>query len=252
MVIGCSPPQVADGGTAGGGMLGPTGTGGGSAGGTSGASGGGTSGGPTAGGGSAGGSSAGGSSAGGSAATGVPYAYVGSGGNIYIFRLEPSDGGLTPRGQIAAGNGSSFLAVHPSKRWLYAVNEGSSQVASFAIDAGTGGLTFINRVSSFGMGPAHLSVHPSGQYVLVSHYGNGAVAVPAVIRLHRGDISIDRRDSVRLIRFATRPADAERDDAQTGGEPERDRMSVHRSVRKHNPTLPTRQRLRIRTGQLCR
>ena len=38
---------------------------------------------------------------------------------------------------VVASNGASFLAVHPSKRFLYAVNEGSSMVAAFSIDAGT-------------------------------------------------------------------------------------------------------------------
>ncbi len=165
-------------------------SGGGAAGGNAAAGGAATAGGAgsTAGGGSAG-SSAGGSTAGGSAGgsaggatpPGTPYVYVGAGNTIHIFRLELSDGGMTPRGQISAGNGSSFLAVHPSKRWLYAVNEGSSQVAAFAIDAGTGGLTFVNRVSSFGSGPAHLSVHPSGRWVLVSNYGSGDVATVPIL-----------------------------------------------------------------------
>ncbi|MBL8953392.1 MAG: lactonase family protein [Myxococcaceae bacterium] len=176
MVIGCSGGEVVDGGTSGGASAGGNSAGGGSS-----AGGGVTAGGSTAGGSTAGGASAGGGSAGGSAVAGVPYVYVGAGNTIYIYRLEPGDGGMTARGQVPAGNGASFLAVHPSKRWLYAVNENSSEVAAFAVDAGTGGLTFINRVSSFGAGPAHLSVHPAGRYLLVSNYGSGDIATVPIL-----------------------------------------------------------------------
>src|SRR5438067_797019 len=97
------------------------GTGGGGAAGVGGSmAGGGATGGGSAGGGSAGGAAGGsaGGAAGGSAggAPGLPFVYVGSGGNnIYLFQLEPSDGGLTPRGSVVGGTGSSFLALHPSK-----------------------------------------------------------------------------------------------------------------------------------------
>ena len=144
---------------------------------------GGGSGGGSAGGGGGGGGSAGGvgGGAGGAASAGRPFVYVGSGNNIHVFKLEPSDAGLSPQGTFAGGNGSSFLAVHPSKRWLYAVNEGSDMVASFAIDAGTGGLRLINRVSSQGAGPAHVSVDPTGRYVMVANYGGGTVALYPVV-----------------------------------------------------------------------
>ena len=159
---GGSGGESAGGGSAGGGA------GGGAAGGLAGGSGGGPAGG-------SGGSGGAGGAGGG--APGQPFVFVGSGNNIFVFKLEPADAGLSPRGTFDAGAGSSFLAVHPSKRWLYAVNENSSMVASFAIDAGTGGLTFINRVSSQGNGPAHVSVHPSGRYAMVANYGGGTVAV---------------------------------------------------------------------------
>jgi 6-phosphogluconolactonase len=106
---------------------------------------------------------------------------VGAGDNIYLFKLEPTDAGLSPRGSIAAGSGSSFLAVHPTKRWLYAVNENGDAVASFAIDAGTGGLTFLNRVSNVGSGPAHLSVDPTGRFVMVANYGGGTVSILPIL-----------------------------------------------------------------------
>lgn len=109
-----------------------------------------------------------------------PFVYVGSSnGNISVYALDSASGNLTPRGQTAAGSNPSFLAVDPSHRHLYAVNEGGNagQVAAFEIDPASGALRFLNRVSSEGRGPAHLSVDATGRWVLVANYGDGAVAV---------------------------------------------------------------------------
>jgi 6-phosphogluconolactonase len=104
---------------------------------------------------------------------GVPlttYVYVGTGGtNIYLFEL--SDGGLLPRGTFAAGTAPSFLALTPGT--LYAVNEGTSQVAAFSIGDG-GSLALLNRVPSGGSGPAHVTV--ADGFVYVANYGSGHAA----------------------------------------------------------------------------
>ena len=56
----------------------------------------------------------------------------------------------------------SFLAFHPNKKFLYAVNEGQASVSAFAIDAKTGELTFLNSQPSGGGAPCHLLVDPTG------------------------------------------------------------------------------------------
>lgn len=132
--------------------------------------------------GSGGGGGAGGNGgAGGSAPVGVPFVYVGvDTDEILIYRLDRETGALTFLDRTDAGPGPSFLAVDPTRRFLYAVNEGSSEIASFAIDPATGGLTFLNRVPSGGQGPAHVSVDGTGGYVLAANYGGGSVSVFAV------------------------------------------------------------------------
>jgi len=50
-------------------------------------------------------------------------------------------------------------------------------VSAFRIDAASGGLTFINRVSSQGNGPAHVSVDHAGKFVFVANYNGGTIAV---------------------------------------------------------------------------
>jgi 6-phosphogluconolactonase len=103
---------------------------------------------------------------------------------IYVSRLDLASGALTAPELAVETTSPSFLALHPSRRYLYAANEvrtfegqETGAVSAFAIDAATGRLTTLNQQSSGGSGPAHLVVDRSGQNVLVANYGGGSVAV---------------------------------------------------------------------------
>jgi 6-phosphogluconolactonase len=118
----------------------------------------------------------------GGASLGAPYVYVGGySDSIHVFHLSLADGSLTPVGSpVAAGANPSFLATDPQHHTLFAVNENSGStaaVASFSIDAQTGALAFLSRVSSAGDGPAYVSTDRSGAFALVANYGGGTVAV---------------------------------------------------------------------------
>ncbi len=106
------------------------------------------------------------------------YVYAGCGnGDIQQLGFDVATGELTPRAKFPGGSNPSFLAVDPTAKYLYAVNEGSSEVAAFSIAKGTGALTLLNRVSSMGNGPAFVSVDKTGKFVLVANYGGGNVNV---------------------------------------------------------------------------
>jgi 6-phosphogluconolactonase len=91
---------------------------------------------------------------------------------IYVFRMDPQDGGLTLLQVVPAAN-PSFVALDPTLTHLYSTNENlAGGVSAYAIQ-GNGQLSFLNSGSSNGSFPAHLSVHPSGQYLLASNYGTG-------------------------------------------------------------------------------
>ena len=100
---------------------------------------------------------------------------------IYLSRLDLTSGKLSApivAGEIAQ---PSFLAVHPNRRFLYAVNEtgegsrGTGQVTAFAV--GTDGrLTLLNQQPSRGSGPCHLIVDRAGKNLLLANYGGGSVA----------------------------------------------------------------------------
>ena len=101
---------------------------------------------------------------------------------IYVFRFDPASGKPGPVELAAEVRSPSFLAIHPGRRFLYAVNEsgGSGKsggaVSAFAIDEGTGKLSLIDEESSRGDGPCHIAVDAAGKNVLIANYGGGSVA----------------------------------------------------------------------------
>jgi 6-phosphogluconolactonase len=108
---------------------------------------------------------------------------------IYACRFDPATDRLTSPGLAAETADPSFLAIDPTRRFLYAVNEVSQYegrtsggVSAFAIAPGTGKLTFLNEVPSGGAGPCHLTVDKTGKYVLVANYGGGSLAVFPILK----------------------------------------------------------------------
>jgi 6-phosphogluconolactonase len=96
---------------------------------------------------------------------------------IYAFKFDAKTGKFTSIGLAGETSNPSFLAVHPSGRFLYAVNENNQgTVSAFAIDRAMGLLKPLNSVSSKGSGPAHLSVDAAGKWLFVANYTNGSVA----------------------------------------------------------------------------
>ncbi len=102
---------------------------------------------------------------------------------IYLLELDTETGKLTSKGLAAESESPSFLAIHPNKKFLYAVNEVSNfegksagSVTGFSIDPKTGMLTRIARQSTLGAGPCHLSIVRDGKVLLVANYGGGSIA----------------------------------------------------------------------------
>ena len=102
---------------------------------------------------------------------------------ITCSRFDPATGHLTAPELAAVTTSPSFLALHPNRRFLYAVGETSNlggkrvgTVAAFSIDAASGKLSLLNRESSGGAGPCHLEVDRSGKCLLVANYGGGSIA----------------------------------------------------------------------------
>src|SRR5437763_14295227 len=67
---------------------------------------------------------------------------------IYAYRFHPDSGEIDSLGLVGETGSPSFLAIHPNRRFLYAVNEKdnfggqkSGSVTAFSIDPKTGRLT---------------------------------------------------------------------------------------------------------------
>ncbi|MFL6447542.1 MAG: lactonase family protein [Bryobacteraceae bacterium] len=136
-----------------------------------------------------------------------PEGSKGNGSGISVFEMDPATGILSGEQVCEDRMNPSWLAFHPTGRFLYAANEisnfddrHSGAVTAYKVDAGSGRLTRLNIVSSEGAGPAHLSVHPSGKFVLVANYYGGSFAVLPV-------------DSEGRLRSAT---DVKQDTGKTG------------------------------------
>ncbi len=99
---------------------------------------------------------------------------------IYQCELDLKDGSLSASPTLAGETKSpSFLAFHPNKKFLYAVNENDASVSAFAIDAKTGNLTFLNSEPSKGGAPCHLVVDATGKNVLAANYSGGScISIP--------------------------------------------------------------------------
>ncbi|MCB1234429.1 MAG: lactonase family protein [Verrucomicrobiae bacterium] len=102
---------------------------------------------------------------------------------IYASRLNLETGELNEPVVVAEVENPSFLAIHPNRRFLYAVSEISGAdgkpaggVTAYRIESETGALTRINAQPSGGDGPCHVSIDPSGRCALVANYGSGVAA----------------------------------------------------------------------------
>ena len=103
---------------------------------------------------------------------------------IYTCEFNTETGRLTKPTLAAKTENPSFLAIHPNRKWLYAVNElmeynGDAQgaVSAWMIDGESGKLTLINQQPTGGGAPCHCIVDGTGRFLLLANYLGGNAAV---------------------------------------------------------------------------
>jgi 6-phosphogluconolactonase len=106
---------------------------------------------------------------------------------IYRLLLDLDQGGMSHLELAAECASPSFLAIHPSQEFLYAVNEvdnfdgkHSGSVTAFTLNQATGHLTKLNHQVSGGAHPCHLVVDREGKHVLTANYTSGSAEVIAL------------------------------------------------------------------------
>jgi len=96
---------------------------------------------------------------------------------IYSMRFDPSSGSLRDVQLAAETVDPSFLAIHPSRKLLFAVvASAEGMVRSFEIEP-SGKLRLLNEVTTKGAGPAHVQIDRSGKWVAIANYTSGSTAV---------------------------------------------------------------------------
>jgi 6-phosphogluconolactonase len=97
---------------------------------------------------------------------------------IYAMRFDPASGSLSQPQLAAEVESPSFIAIHPTQKFLYAVSEAGGKdggpVSAYAIDAAAGKLTLLNQQTSGGAGPCYVATDPSGRVALVANYAGGS------------------------------------------------------------------------------
>jgi 6-phosphogluconolactonase len=103
---------------------------------------------------------------------------------IYMAEFDPASGKLGSPKLVAETVNPTFLALHPTGKYLYAVGEisdfdkktRSGAIHAFSVNE-DGTLTRLNAESSGGGGPCHVVVDKAGKFVLAANYGGGSACV---------------------------------------------------------------------------
>jgi 6-phosphogluconolactonase len=113
-------------------------------------------------------------------------AYVGSyttarrqarGNGINLYRVEDGSGAWTHVQQLGGLVNPSYLALDHKGRFLYAVHGDLDEISAFAVEGGSGRLSFVNRRSAGGVNPVHLAIDATDRFIVTANYANGTLSV---------------------------------------------------------------------------
>jgi 6-phosphogluconolactonase (cycloisomerase 2 family) len=109
--------------------------------------------------------------------------------DLNVYAWDAGSGTLTPlqtlstlsagyQGKKSAGE----ILVSADGTRLYLSNRGEDTIIAYAVDAGTGRLSELQRIASGGKQPWHLALSPEGRWLLAANEASNAVKVFAVDR----------------------------------------------------------------------
>lgn len=109
----------------------------------------------------------------------LPYFATANGVGIAGFRLDEATGVAAPVRVTEGIDNPTFLAIDPSGRTLCATSEvlgwNEGTISAYAVDAATGGLSYVNKQPTRGDIAAHLSFSPDGAFAASVNYGVVAI-----------------------------------------------------------------------------
>ncbi|MCX3290063.1 lactonase family protein [Streptomyces sp. NEAU-H22] len=120
----------------------------------------------------------------------------GGGKGIGLATYDSATGRITGDGTITGVGDPSYLAIHPDRGTLYAVDERDDGAVTAVRLSDR---KVLGSRSTGGAAPCHLSVHPGGRWLLSANYGSGSVAV------HPIDASGALGERTDLVRHTSPP-----------------------------------------------
>ena len=108
---------------------------------------------------------------------------------MLVYRFDASRGAISaapsPATALRTGSGPRHFALHPSRPWLFTINELSATITTFSWDPASGALAEKGSVPTRPAGvtggtTAEIAVHPNGRFVYGSNRGHDSVAVFSV------------------------------------------------------------------------
>ncbi len=97
---------------------------------------------------------------------------------IHVYLFKSKDGSSTPVSHRPASN-TSYLAVSPDEKFVYAVHETGDKnaftgaVSAFLFDQKKGTLQFLNKQPVQGNNPCYISTDQTGRWVFAANYSSG-------------------------------------------------------------------------------
>ncbi len=109
---------------------------------------------------------------------------------IYVYALDSSRGNLTPGPhpslELPAGSGPRHLSFHPSKKFVYIINETNMTMTAASWNNDEGKLEIVNHASTLppdtqgdNLSTAEVLVHPNGRFVYGSNRGHDTIVAMA-------------------------------------------------------------------------
>jgi 6-phosphogluconolactonase len=92
------------------------------------------------------------------------------GDGIGVYRIDSASGAWARIQLLGDLFNPSYLAFDRSGRFLFTIHGDGSEASAFRIDAKTGTLTFLNRVSTGGRNPVHLTPDPSNRFLVIANH----------------------------------------------------------------------------------
>jgi 6-phosphogluconolactonase len=117
---------------------------------------------------------------------------------VYVYRFDRATRTISPAAQpfveFEPGSGPRHVVIHPNNRFVYVNTELNGGLAIFALDAGTGALTLVRKLSTFAADFAkqksggEIGLSPDGNFLYATNRNEDTVSVYR-INPRTGDIA---------------------------------------------------------------